>query len=264
MPVPELVLAYIEVLRWPVVVGAVVVGFRKQIASKISSLKHAKTAVAEASFFEQGAQAAETKAGEATERQPSALLPEHPPVDTDGERPDDRVNVSPPADHQDADAQPPPEEGYVTTPPSGDYQASDDHRYAKIVASALETMQQAEDFELARKVALSDPNAAVMSAYRQLEYGMRAVSDALEMQLARGSVVVHVAQDLGALDPEFIDVAREVTQLRNSVTHATTEVSLPAALSYIAACERLFGAVYRVTVSKLRHPSRSQRLKDLI
>jgi hypothetical protein len=229
MEIAELVLEYLDVLAWPVVIGAVLFAFRTQIAEKIASLAKASTPIGVLSFWDRSAQKVEKEADE-------ALAESSPPSSSASEKagPDD------------------PEGPWFVEPPTG--------RHWYVLAAA--TVLQGADFSTAREIATVDPNASVMTAYREVEKVARAALVVHNMEPVRGRALRTIVKELtgGSVGPEFGGIAHDLASLRNDVTHGASDVTTTGALSFIGACDALAAALASAAASKVRHPSRREFL----
>ena len=232
----ELVLDYVRTLVWPSVVVAGGVLFRAAIAQKIRGLKSLDAGGVKTTF-ETEAEALDARADKI------ATQAERTPG-TDSSSRHEGTELATPAP--------------VEETPSA--------RAVKVALyrSSLDTLSSARNFDLARRVAITDPNAAVMSAYRQLEQGLRA--SAMLLGLPRDpspSTVGSVLDQLNDLDDESRSIFAELRRLRNQVTHSVEDVTPSAALAYLSACERLMEIVAISVLSRLRHPSHQQRTAEM-
>lgn len=275
----ELVLEYVEALAWPVVFGGAVVLFRAQIAAKIKDLTEVSTPLG-GGKFDADAKGIEAKAERAAARQDALAQPEPAP----GDGPDDGTGT---ADRDSgAGPKPTPTQPPVESP-TEPVQVPDDVDVPELtaeqiagahaqsaaerlramdelafleLAGATEQMIFPPDFGTAREVSAVSPNAGIMLAYSEVEKVARAAWTIDRMEPStrpRGLSSMVASLTRTGLDPEFEQVARELSDLRNGVAHRAGEVSTTGALDYIAACDRLTEALVLNAVSKLRHPSRS-------
>lgn len=263
----ELVLEYIKVLAWPAVIGGALIAFRVQIGAKIESLSRVSTPIGDADF-DREAKALEQQADAAAARQDAQRPPEPPEPGPDTELGGGPKQPTPPS-------QPPataeaPENPLSTEEPEAHQEpvpepsAVEDAIALRAVVTAAELLNNRPDFETALEVSGTSPNAAVMLAYTELEKIARAAWTADRMEPAPPRLTVpQIVGDLGGtLDPEFPRIARNLSELRNRVTHGDTEVSTNGALDFIVACERLADVLGGKSWSKLRHPSRAGVLQQ--
>ncbi|WP_432477193.1 hypothetical protein [Nocardioides sp. GXQ0305] len=244
MEIAQLVLDYLKVLIWPVLVGAIVFGFREQIRERIEALKEAKTPIAQATFFEKQAQGVQAKAEHAALSSAS----------TGQEEPDAPAEEGPPSSDASGREAQKLEPRTVTAPR--------EHWFAVAAGTVLE----GADFSAAREIIPVDPDAAVMLAFREVEKVARAATVIGDMEpLSRPETLRQLTRRMaGSLGSELVGVAEELSQLRNSVTHGQDTVTPNGAVSFVAACEELARAIASTGASKLRHPSRSDAVQRLL
>lgn len=280
----ELVLEYVKALAWPVVVGGSVFIFRQQIAAKIKDLTEVNTPLG-GGKFDADAKGIEAKAERAAARQDAQALPEagpdagpdDGPGKDQGSEPGPGSGPTPPATAPPGEPEPVPGAADVSEPTAeqiaeaqahsaaGRRRAMEDLAFLEL-AGATEQMIFPPDYGTAREVSAVSPNAAIMLAYSEVEKVARAAwtIDRMEPATRPRTLAVMVASlTRTGLDPEFAQIARELSDLRNGVAHRAGEVSTTGALDYIAACERLTEALVFNAVSKLRHPSRSDLSRRL-
>ncbi|MBI2242856.1 MAG: hypothetical protein HYU55_02485 [Nocardioides sp.] len=274
----ELVLDYVRALAWPAVIGGSVWAFRKQIAAKIGDLQEATTPVGGAKFFDREAREIEQKADQAADRQEKkaeaeTAQPEEVdgPAGGEGQAPDEidsPIATGTSGAGVGESARPSePKEGEQTpdTHPDAMTQAAQswlrrESRY-RALSAAWFTLNAESNFSTAREVAGTSPEAAVMLAFTDLEKVARAAWVVERMGNGPAAFPTsRIFRELaeGGLDPDFVDVARKLMQLRNRVAHGEGTVSAAGALDFIGACERLSVAVGNLAMSKMRHPSRAQ------
>ena len=238
MEIAQLVLDYLSVLIWPVLVGAIVFGFREQIRERIESLKEAKTPIAQATFFEKQAQGIQAKA-------------EHAALSPEPSAPGEEASPSSGASDR---------EGHALDPKS--VTAPREHWFAVAAGTVLE----GADFGPAREIIPVDPDAAVMLAFREVEKVARAATVIGGMEpLSRPETLRQLTRRMsGSLGPELVSVAEELSHLRNSITHGQDTVTQVGAASFVTACEELARAIASTGASKLRHPSRADAVQRLL
>ena len=136
-----------------------------------------------------------------------------------------------------------------------------DFRTFQAVSRAREQLTTPPDFGTARDVATSSPNAAVMLAYAEVEKVARAAWTVAHMESStpRTGMTTLVREVIP--DAEFTQITRELSELRNRVAHGAGDVSTTGAFDFIAACERSSEVLVDNSLSRLRHPSRSQVLR---
>jgi hypothetical protein len=252
MDIAQLVLEYVQALAWPLVVGASVYAFRKQIAAKLKDLTDVSTPLGGAKF-DRAAKEIEAKADLAAARQEA----KSPPPATSSTSPEDaRSDVDNLTDKQKAELDSIHEDSVRAW-------EADRRAYWAVSAAASEIMEPS-DFDTALEVAAASPSAAVMLAYSQLEEVARAAWTVSRMGAEsppRGGVAAIVTTlTHGDLDEGFVQVARDLTDLRNRVAHGAGDVSANGALDFIAACEQLARPLAWQAISRLRHPSRASLL----
>lgn len=261
-------LGYLQALVWPGVGLTAVLLFRREIAAKIQNLHQAKAPGVEASFFEQKANAVETKAELAAKR--------------------DEAKAASAATQEDAatvDSQvAPKDEGPATAPSKPTVSREHASRRAREeahrrleeanrfprVAEALEVLNSPPDYSGTLAVADVSPTAGVLTAYASLERVARAALtlDALGLPSRRASlglrqIVRHLTTR--GLESEFADVADGLAELRNDVAHGSTNRADPSragAFDFIVASERLSSALVALSLSKWRHPSRAPFVRE--
>lgn len=239
MTTAELVLEYVKTLTWPAVVVAATVTFRRPIAKKIGGLKTLDAAGVKTTF-ESDAEALESKADEVATQLEAAT--QASPAPQDAQRPSGPRKAAKVAVARETETA----KALRTT----------------LARRAIENLDEARNFDTARRLVSVDPNAAVMAAYRQLEHGARSATGLLGHRVdTRGPALL--LGELG-LDAELGEVVRELRRLRNAVTHAVEEVTVAGALAYIAAAERVMEAVVGTVLSRLRHPSRAQQTAEML
>jgi hypothetical protein len=257
----ELVLEYVKALAWPTVLGGAVFAFRRQIADKIKDLKDATTPVGGASFFDREADAVEEKAELAAERQ-EAARPATPPVE-----PETTAEMSP----SPAGAEPRIAEDMEDVHEG--LERAVRRRMAKYATfAALSTawaqLNALPNFDQARNMATVSPQAAVLLAWADLEKVARAAWTVARMAPPDRATALQVIRSLarsGSLDADFAQIARDLSNLRARVAHGDsdpTEVSVKGAIDFIGATEQLSGALANNAMSKIRHPSRSQVIRE--
>lgn len=265
MDVAELVLEYVRALAWPIVTAGLLIAFRKQIGGKIESLTRVTTPIGNADF-DRDAKEVEELADRAAARQEQDIRP------TDGgeggavgQGSDDVGSAS-----EEGDAT----EG-VGGPVAADSHRSRDEEFATPLRDrqlaalllAINAIGTPPDFDIARNIAVQSPSASIMLAYSDVEKVARAAMTISEVERPPSrrslpSIVESLAHS--GLAAEFVQVARELTDLRNRVTHGSAdEVSRASAFDFIAACERLAEGLIVNATFKLRHPSRSAILREL-
>jgi hypothetical protein len=239
----ELVLEYVKTLTWPAVVIAATVTFRSPIAKKIGGLKSLDAAGVKTTF-ESEAEALESKADEIATQVETATYASAARRDAkqaETAQPRQMAENYPPLESETAKAV-----------------------QIALARRAIENLDEARNFDTARRLATVDPNAAVMAAYRQLEQGTRSASGLLGYQIdvrAQGSTLLI---DALGLDAELREVVRELRRLRNAVTHAVEDVTIAGALAYVAATERVMQVVVGKVLSRLRHPSRAKQTEEML
>lgn len=239
MSTPELALEYVRALVWPVVAVAGALMFRAAISDKIGRLKTLDAGPVKTTFDNE-AQALEVQAdkavADAQDKAESAIEPKAPAKKSPAKR-----------------------GAPVTQRKEPQLSATARAVEVSLARHALEGLAAARDFDVPRRVAVADPNAAVMSAYRQVEQGLRSSAQLLDLPIdnRQQGPANHLAQL--NLDAEFESILKELRRLRDQVTHSVEDVTAGGALAYIAAAERLMEAVYSAVVSRLRHPSQYER-----
>lgn len=265
----ELILEYVKALAWPVLIGAIVLLFRSQIAARIQALREVEGLGVKAKMDGEVKELGE-KVDAAADRVDSQPPPEpEPPSDESGQQ----TGPMPPR---------PPDSPPGSSSAEGDTTQEDGERAAEAerqrldlgtarlreqalaLFAAAERLLQPAEFGTALEVASVSPNAAVMLAYTELEKVVRAAWTVTTMEPvsprhSSSSIMRELTANLG---PEFPGLARELSEVRNRVAHGTGEVSLDGALNFVASCQRLAEVIGRRGASKLRHPSRAQVLKE--
>lgn len=237
----ELILQYLQVLVWPAMVVVALVMFRRPLSAKIADLKDATTPVGSASFFDQRAK----DVGEAASRlEADTLIPNRASAPLEGAtgRPAQEVEPA----------------GLGAAP-----------EIAAVIA-AVENLSARRDFETARDLVAASPRAAVLLAYADLERVVRAAYVVKHLQPAPSYPLPRLLQSSEFFesfihsDPQFLEIARALSDLRNRVAHGSADVSPDGALDYIGGCESLASTIEFKARSIMRHPSRSQVFSDWI
>lgn len=269
MDVAELVLEYIRVLAWPIVVAGVLVAFRAQIGGKIASLSRVSTPIGDADF-DRDAKDVEELADRAAARQDRQVQPDTESIEDNTEA----EHVSSP-DEPATSIDDGPEARTSGTATAGGRHSGDDansialrDRQMAALLLAINAIGSPPDFGIARSVSMQSPSAAIMLAYAELEKVGRAAMTITDMEqpaALRNLTSIVKSLTRTGLEVEFVQVARELTELRNRVTHGGSgdEISRTGALDFVAACERLAEALIGNATSKLRHPSRHEVLSEL-
>jgi len=265
MDVAELVLDYIRALAWPIVTAGLLIAFRKQIGGKIESLSRVTTPIGNADF-DRDAKEVEKLADRAAARQDQEVQPTDGAEEaTVGQAPGEEVVASKETDAADSVGEPITAGGHrsrgeeVPTPLR-------DRQLAALLL-AINAIGTPPDFDIARNIAVQSPSASIMLAYSDVEKVARAAMTISEIdrpssRRSLSSLVESLAHS--GLAADFVQVARELADLRNRVAHGSEdEVSRAGAFDFIAACERLAEALMVNATSKLRHPSRSEILREL-
>ncbi|KRC85199.1 hypothetical protein ASE25_19305 [Terrabacter sp. Root85] len=242
MDVAELVLQYLQALAWPLVAVGALIAFRRQVSEKIGQLKDVNTPIGGGTFFDKAAREVEASADAAAEDQTL-----QPISGSDGE---------PSASEAGAE---------VNGAKEPSLRAEDLGN--PVVERAIRWMTNNErEFELARKVAIVDPNAAVLTAFRYLEQiaSDGAAQAGVPPRERRSALASVEALSHKGLTDEFNPVVRNLVGLRNDVTHGGADVSLSAALSFIAAAERVGTAIRGLTLSRAIHPGMQARSEMIL
>ena len=241
----ELVLEYVKALTWPAVVVAATITFRRPISKKIERLKTLDAAGVETTF-ESEAEAVESKADakaaqvEAANDEVAARLE----ATGDAEAPLETKQVGPGRAH------------HLTLDEPG-WSESTRAVQEVLAKRATESLNEARNFDTARRLASVDPNAAVMAASRRFEQGIRAAYGLMDRQSDnRTQDTANILVALG-LDEELQDLVRDIRRLRSAVALMVEDVTVNGAMAYIAATERAMAAVLGTVLSQLRPPSRS-------
>lgn len=255
MDIAKLVLEYVQALAWPLVIGGSIYAFRQQIAAKLKDLTDVSTPLGGAKF-DREAKEIEEKADRAAARQDAKSAPssEPGPSSAPNESPGDSDELT---DEQKADQHASLEAGQRAW-------ESDQRAFWAVSAAAAELVEP-PTFDTALEVAATSPSAAVMLAYSELEQVARAAWTISRMGAEsppRSMAAMVTSLTHAELDEEFVQVARELAELRNRVAHGAGDVSTTGALDFIAACERLAHPLGRQAISKLRHPSRASLLHE--
>lgn len=269
MDVAELVLEYIKVLVWPIVVAGLLTIFRAEIGNKIASLSRVSTPIGDADF-DRDAKEVEELADRAAARQDRHSQPATKAIE------DAPLGGAPSAEESATATDSGPDLPKAESANASGTRSSDggessialrDRQMAALLL-AINAIGSPPDFGVARNVAMQSPSAAIMLAYTEVEKVARAAMAITEVErpAARGnltSIISSLART--GLEVEFVQVARELTGLRDRVMRGGSgeEVSRAGALDFIAACERLAEALIGNAVSKLRHPSRQEILREL-
>lgn len=254
----ELALQYVEALVWPIVVAVVVYAFREPIAAKIESLTGVRTVIGDAEF-ERDAKQVEEKVDRAAAREDAKAAP--PPADTTSDA-SHEASLSVDSDGRLTEQQ----EAEIRESSEAQAQAWERERRAFwAVSAAAAELNNPSGFSTARDVAAASPEAAVLLAYEQLEKVARAAVTINDMgSFTPPFSLVAAIERLTNGDPnhDFVEATRALVDLRNRVAHGAGNVSTAGALNYISAGERLAESVSRQALSRLRHPSRSQVLRQ--
>lgn len=293
MEVAELMLAFVKELAWPIVVGGAVFAFRRQIAAKIGALKEATTPIGGASFFDREAGEVSRQATEAAERQlaadrspsttPPKPIPAPPSEDpAGGASPrDGELAESRPISPSSGSTEPPATDNAESAPEAGEdpevrkkVDAAVDRRMDRLqlynaLASAVPYLTAPPDFSVAKEIATTSPQAAVMLAYSDVEKVARSAWIVAHQEEPKRFLNMRtIVRDLNelSLDDAFVELAADITSLRNAVSHgmAESEVSISGALNFIDACESLSTAMTHLAMSMMRHPSRSKEMLDWV
>lgn len=265
----ELILEYVTALVWPVLIGAIVLLFRSQIAARIQALREVEGLGVKAKMDGEVKQLGE-KVDAAADRLDAQQPPEpEPPSDDPGQRATPKPPRPPksPLGSGPAAGEPTQEElEEVATVERRRLEARSaqlrEERALALLAAAEQLIEPA-DFGTALEVATTSPNAAVMLAYTELEKVARAAwtVTTMEPDSPRQTFKTIMRELTSTLGSEFPGLVRDLSDVRNRVAHGAGEVSLDGALTFIASCERLADVIGSSAASKVRHPSRSQALR---
>ncbi|RLV56652.1 hypothetical protein D9V41_06195 [Aeromicrobium phragmitis] len=255
MEIAKLILEYVDTLAWPVVLGGVVLLFRKQIASKIDTLREVTTPVGSGRFDSEAAQA-EQAAGEAAERTSEKVAGE------DKEHPLGEATSNMPT----PDKPGLPKERPIPVDPESNAVDAELSRLAlrNALSSAISTLLADPDFDAAESVVSASPQSAVIVAFKELESVAVAAwtIDNMEPPLRSRNMMLRSVMKVGALS-EFAGVTQDLIRLRNDVVHTKdVDVTPAGALDYITACQQVVAAIRNWALSKARHPSRSAMLSE--
>lgn len=262
--VAELVLEYIKVLAWPIVVSGLLIAFRNQIGGKIASLSRVRTPIGDADF-DRDARDVEELADRAAAHQDlhgqsSDGVPE-------GGTTEDALIAGVDASERGEASDDSSKSADGGDSPAAEGPTALRERQMAALLLAINAIGSPPDFDIARNVAVQSPSASIMLAYSELEKVARAamtISEVERPQARRNLTSIVNSLTQSGLSVEFVQVARELAHLRNRVAHGSgDQVSTAGALDFIAACERLAEALIANATSKLRHPSRSEILREL-
>jgi hypothetical protein len=254
MNTAELVLEYVKALAWPVVIGGAILLFRKQIAAKIKDLRGVSTPLGDATFD------GEAKALEAKTERAAAHQEAITAITATTEREATKTADSEAATEARAELSDEALVRALQSPQPSDTDWEREQRRFLAVSAAVAVLNEGPDFTTARDVATASPNSAVMVAYAELERVLRAAWTATQMSAAEPPANLGtLVRSLSPTDDraEFVEIAREIAELRNRVVHGAGDVTVLGALDFIAACERMAEVQSSKARSKLLHPSRS-------
>lgn len=242
LKVGELFLGLVKALAWPGVVLVVFLCLKPQFQALIGKLEKASWRGGELSFNQELTDLANNS------RSYADSLVESP--NPERSRVEGATREEPAEDNE------PPG-------PAPQEPASERPRHDFRLVSALMELHSGPDFATARGLINESPDATVILAFRELE---RVARTALTAQHLGQPPVLHGERLIRAVLPEGgvpsrDDILRSLVSLRNEVVHGMSNADLyegEGLESYIEACENLSDAIFNVTVSKLRHPSRGR------
>lgn len=249
MEVAKLVLEFVRVLAWPVVAVAALWIFGPNLRTVLGRLTEASWGGAAVKF------AAEVKElGEEAEsvRDVHAPKPDSTLTNpTAGSEHDSRSPAPNPATEDRSHESGPAVSGGLP------------EEQILRMASALQELLNEPDFDAARELATTSPDAAVLLAFRELEGLARAALTVMNLGVpptTHGSRLVREASP-----PDARSLAMDLSRLRNLAAHRRGRSAEfeSGARGYVDACANLGIAITGYALSRARHPSRSYALEAI-